>query len=239
MHIFLYTIQPTHVHYHTVLYSYDLHTLQNRFYLHNNAIASLQTTMPILLDHIMHTSIDTIAFPDDGAAKRFGAMFRAGEDGGERVAGGEIEGEVGVGGDAYAQTHTHTSKLNKHYDIITCGKTRNTTQRSVHIQQGSAQDKHILIVDDLVQTGSTLYECACVLRAQGAKSVSVFVAHAVFPHEGWRRFVRHGDSANSVFDKFYVTNSIPTVTDMLPRGDVYEVLELQHKIIQDLDGYSV
>lgn len=60
----------------TRLIIYDLHTLQNRFYLHGNSIASLQTTIPMLIDRIQSTTIDCIAFPDDGAAKRFGAMFK-------------------------------------------------------------------------------------------------------------------------------------------------------------------
>ena len=33
----------------TRLLTYDLHTLQNRFYLHNHAFASLQTTIPLLI----------------------------------------------------------------------------------------------------------------------------------------------------------------------------------------------
>ena len=37
------------------------------------------------------------------------------------------------------------------------------------------------------QTGGTLYECGVALKALGASSVSVFVAHAVFPNESWKR----------------------------------------------------
>ena len=56
----------------TRLVIYDLHTLQNRFYLHNNAIASLQTSIPLLINKLASSSseIDCIAFPDDGANKR-------------------------------------------------------------------------------------------------------------------------------------------------------------------------
>lgn len=61
----------------TRLLIYDLHTLQNRFYLHGNAIASLQTTVPVLFDEIRRAGIDAVAFPDDGAAKRFGHMFQS------------------------------------------------------------------------------------------------------------------------------------------------------------------
>ena len=54
---------------------YDLHTLQNRFYLHGNSVASLHTAIPLLKDKIKETDINAVAFPDDGAAKRFAALF--------------------------------------------------------------------------------------------------------------------------------------------------------------------
>lgn len=41
-----------------------------------------------------------------------------------------------------------------------------------------------------------------------------------------------------VFDKFLVTNSIPTTTDKLPRDDVYVVLDLVDRIKNDLDLHS-
>ena len=63
----------------TRLMVYDLHTLQNRFYLQGNCIASLQTTIPLLRKKLLNTKIDCVAFPDDGAAKRFGEMFEVSE----------------------------------------------------------------------------------------------------------------------------------------------------------------
>ena len=96
-------------------------------------------------------------------------------------------------------------------------------------------DKKVVIVDDLVQTGGTLYECGAKLLDLGAASVSAFVAHGVFPREAWKRFARGGD--RDVFDTFYVTNSIPTTTDKLPSDDVFEVIDLTERVIDDLDNY--
>eukprot|EP00668_Euglena_longa_P038403 GGOE01049407.1.p1 GENE.GGOE01049407.1~~GGOE01049407.1.p1 ORF type:complete len:351 (-),score=121.84 GGOE01049407.1:432-1421(-) len=57
---------------------YDLHTLQNRFYFHSSACASLCTTIPVLQRAILSNpeyAFDVIAFPDEGACKRFGRLF--------------------------------------------------------------------------------------------------------------------------------------------------------------------
>lgn len=57
------------------LMMYDLHTLQNRHYVHGNCIASLQSTIPVLIDTLEGMDIQCVAFPDDGAKKRFSFMF--------------------------------------------------------------------------------------------------------------------------------------------------------------------
>jgi phosphoribosylpyrophosphate synthetase len=185
----------------TRLVIYDLHTLQNRFYLHGHAIASLQSTTPLLVERIRATRINCVAFPDDGAAKRFGFMFR----------------DLG-------------------YEIVTCGKTRDGDKRRVVIQYGAPQHRHVIIIDDLVQTGGTLFECGVALQNAGAASVCAFVVHAVFPNQSWRSFLSTGE--RHCFDRFFTTNSIPTVTDTLPRNDVFEVLDISRKIVDDLDSFS-
>ena len=187
----------------TRLMVYDLHTLQNRFYLHGNAVASLLTAIPLLKKRILESKIDCVGFPDDGAAKRFSALFQ------------DLD-----------------------LEIIVCGKTRGANEeRNVVIQDGNAQGKTIVIVDDLVQTGGTLFECGKTLKEAGALSVNAFVTHAVFPSQSWRRFAKGGDRA--CFDKFWVTNSMPSVTKCLPVDDgIFEVLDLMDLIIDDLDHYS-
>ena len=188
----------------TRLMVYDLHTLQNRFYLHGNAVASLQTAIPLLKLRMQQSNINCVAFPDDGAAKRFAALFQ------------DME-----------------------LEIIVCGKTRGADdERNVVIQDGNAQGRNIVIVDDLVQTGGTLFECGKTLQEAGALSVNAFVTHAVFPSESWKRFAKGGDRA--CFDTFWVTNSIPSVTKCLPveKGGIFEVLDLMDLVIDDLDHYS-
>mmetsp|Transcript_33340 Transcript_33340/g.92130 ORF Transcript_33340/g.92130 Transcript_33340/m.92130 type:complete len:770 (-) Transcript_33340:131-2440(-) len=190
---------------------YDLHTLQNKFYLHGNAIASLHSTVPLLLRTLRAEkladaeAVTAIAFPDDGATKRFGKPF-----------------------------------LEAGFRVVTCGKVRDGDRRIVRITEGDCKGHHVLVVDDLTRSGGTLYECGRVLRESGAASVSAFVAHAAFPSAAVRKFCR-GTGGNgeqpgqyAIFRRFYTTNSNPVVTEAMPRGDVFTVLDLLPQLLEDL-----
>lgn len=180
---------------------YDIHALQERFYFHGATLPSLHTALPLLYGKLrLEGKITHVAFPDDGAAKRF-----------------------------------KNQCLKENYEVIICGKVRHGDQREITIQEGEVADNHIIIIDDLVQTGGTLYECASLLRERGAASVSAYVTHGVFPNQSWKRFCREGD--RGIFDKFYVTNSIPTVSDNLPKDNVFEVLDLTQQIVTDLTPF--
>ena len=87
-----------------------------------------------------------------------------------------------------------------------------------------------------MQTGGTLYECALALRSNGARKVNAFVAHAVFPNSSWKAFCKlPSPGSRAVFDRFWVTNSVPSVVKAFPKDDVFEVLDLMPRIIMDLD----
>lgn len=189
---------------------YDLHTLQNKFYLHGNAIASLHSTVPLLLrvlraeQRLDADAITAIAFPDDGATKRFGKPF-----------------------------------LEAGFRVVTCGKVRDGDRRIVRITEGDCKGHHVLVVDDLTRSGGTLYECGRVLRESGAASVSAFVAHAAFPDAAVKKFCNAGGEGGkpgqyAIFRRFYTTNSNPVVTEALPKGDVFTVLDLLPQLVEDL-----
>uniref|UniRef100_A0A7S4Q0L7 phosphoribosylformylglycinamidine cyclo-ligase n=1 Tax=Alexandrium monilatum TaxID=311494 RepID=A0A7S4Q0L7_9DINO len=189
---------------------YDLHTLQNKFYLHGNAIASLHSTVPLLLRVLRAEqrsdadAVTAIAFPDDGATKRFGKPF-----------------------------------LEAGFPVVTCGKVRDGDRRIVRITEGDCKGHRVLVVDDLTRSGGTLYECGRVLRESGALSVSAFVAHAAFPAAAVKKFcVRGGEGGTpgkyAIFQRFYTTNSNPVVTEALPKGDVFTVIDLLPQLLEDL-----
>lgn len=56
----------------------DIHALQERFYFSDNVIPRLESAIPLLkleLEHVFGQGNYTVAFPDDGACKRFKSYF--------------------------------------------------------------------------------------------------------------------------------------------------------------------
>jgi phosphoribosylpyrophosphate synthetase len=212
---------------------YDIHTLQNRFYLKGGSVARLDTALPLLGPALARTLGDfgdlgdivgvasptggkamaavaaspriVFAFPDEGASKRFTALLPPGAA------------------------------------VAVCGKVRREGGgRIVSLHDGGAHlaaADVVVVVDDLVQSGGTLLECGRVLRAAcGARPVRLFafVTHAVFPRRSWEKFVPGTAAATAqgelVFDKFWITDSRPRTVDEIMAADradeVFEVLSL-------------
>jgi phosphoribosylpyrophosphate synthetase len=76
----------------------------------------------------------------------------------------------------------------QHFPTIVCTKVRDGNNRIVRLKEGEPHGRHVVIVDDLVQSGGTLIECQKLLAANGASKVSAYVTHGVFPKRSWERF---------------------------------------------------
>jgi phosphoribosylpyrophosphate synthetase len=206
--------------------TYDLHTLQNRFYVTGHAVATLHTAIPLIKDIITASQeevdggIKAVAFPDEGAQKRFGSMF---------------------------------DRMNIAPDnFVICSKKRYGSDKKVVIADGNAIGKHVIIIDDQTKSGGTLIKCAKVLKQEHegpfeaddkpptkgkANKVSTFVTHAICTDEFWSKFLplkaitstQNGERIPSsssteipigVFHKVYCTDSFPIrdVMDSVKNG---------------------
>jgi adenine phosphoribosyltransferase len=175
---------------------FDIHTLHEQFYFPDTVRPCLLSGLGLMQEYLGKEMDDmVVVFPDDGAAKRFGRAF--------------------------------TTK-NPTTPMIVCAKVRDGDKRRITIKDrmnmidGKPYTKAI-IVDDLVQTGGTLYECMLALKADGFVNVSAYVTHAVFPKKCYKDFLPGG--SKSGFYRFYVTDSIPEVAYELPQG-LFEVIPL-------------
>lgn len=148
------------------IYIFDIHAQQEQFYFADTVRVRCVSAMNLLLNQLNCDENVAIAFPDEGAFKRFSRYF------------------------------------SKYHQIV-CEKRRGTDdKRIITIKEGNPSGKNIIIVDDLIMSGSTMLECAKVLDSFGAAKVSAYATHGVFPGKSWTKFVdNHID--------LYITNSCP------------------------------
>jgi len=164
----------------------------------------LMSAIPLLIEALPKGT--TIAFPDEGAAKRFKKSFPA------------------------------------TFPIIVCSKVREEEKRIIRLtdkinwptdkQQQQVALDHVCIVDDLVQTGGTLNECRLALQTAGAKTVSCYVTHCVFPNKGYTKFMEGGPYFG--FRNFYTTNTISEVADEIADKKPFQVLKIQDLLVKEI-----
>ncbi|KAK3155086.1 hypothetical protein QOZ80_2BG0198660 [Eleusine coracana subsp. coracana] len=180
---------------------YDIHALQERFYFGDDVLPCFETGIPLLLQRLRQLPDPdnvTIAFPDDGAWKRF-------------------------------------HKQLQHFPMIVCNKVREGDKRIVRIKEGNPEGRHVVIVDDLVQSGGTLRECQKVLAAHGASKVSAYVTHAVFPKQSYERFLTSNSAGpGDQFAYFWITDSCPHTVKAIAQQPPFEVLSLAGSIADAL-----
>jgi len=185
---------------------FDIHANPVRFYFPDNVMMKMMRAAPLVIARFKEEEKDgfpiVIAFPDDGAAKRFKASY-------------------------------------PNFPIIVCSKIREGDTRIVRITdrinfpESLTLDKaHVVVVDDLVQSGGTLFECRKALSQFGAKRVSASVTHPVFPRDGWKNFLPGG--AMEGFHRFFVTNTIPEVANQLEGKEPFVVIRIDALLANDI-----
>lgn len=175
--------------------TFDIHALQQRFYFGDSVIPDLRSAVPLLRRELAKRP-DTsfaIAFPDEGARKRFARLF-------------------------------------PDYPIVLCDKRRHEDRRSIVVLEGETDGMHVVLVDDLIQTGSTLIEAAETLLRSGASAVSAFATHGVFPGESWKRF------DPTLFDRVWITDSCPEASAAVRGHPPFELLSLAPLIAESIES---
>ncbi|KAJ3683158.1 hypothetical protein LUZ60_013385 [Juncus effusus] len=180
---------------------FDIHALQERFYFGDYVLPCFESGVPLLknrLQQLPDSDNISIAFPDDGAYKRF-------------------------------------HKQLQHFPVIVCNKVREGEKRFVRIKEGDPKGRHIVIVDDLVQSGGTLIECQKVLAAHGAAKISAYVTHGIFPNKSWQRFqYDNGVGPQNGLTHFWITDSCPLTVKEVKNVPPFEILSLAGSIASTL-----
>lgn len=84
----------------------------------------------------------------------------------------------------------------------------------------SVTNKDVIIIDDMIASGSSIIDVAEQLKARGAKRVFIFSTFGLFTH-GFEKF----DQAfcKGIFDKIFTTNLIHQKTELLEKNWHYSV----------------
>ncbi len=104
-----------------------------------------------------------------------------------------------------------------------------------HVYMGTdVKDKNILIVDDMIASGTSVLDVARELRNKGAKKIFITSTFALFT-EGIEKF--KSAYKNNLFDALYTTNLsyIPKDFSSLEWFNIVDLSEMVAKIINQLD----
>ena len=67
---------------------------------------------------------------------------------------------------------------------------------------GELEGKHVLIIDDMIDTAGTIYNAACVAKEKGAISVVVAATHGIFSGECVKKL------SSEVIDQVFISDTI-------------------------------
>ena len=117
-------------------------------------------------------------------------------------------------------------------DIVLCDKYRKRANEIASMQViGDVTDAHVILLDDLIDTGGTIVKAGQLLLEKGAKSVRAICTHPVMSKDAYERI------ENSVLEELVVTDTIPMVRES-PKIKVLTVAELFAKAIGRLRDHE-
>ncbi|MDE1153261.1 MAG: ribose-phosphate diphosphokinase [Micavibrio sp.] len=109
---------------------------------------------------------------------------------------------------------------------------------------GDVKDKDCVIVDDMIDGGSTMVNAASLLKAHGAKSVTCYATHGILTGNALEKILlAKPDGMNPAIDKLIITDSIPDAQKKLDallakqpslKGRV-EILPVGNAMLKELD----
>lgn len=99
---------------------------------------------------------------------------------------------------------------------------------------GEVDGKNVIIIDDLIDTGSTFVQCAEALKKQGANRIVGVCTHPVFSGSAMERIAQ-----SEAISVLYVSDTIPLKGDH-PKIEVFSVAELfAEAIIRTHENQSI
>lgn len=89
-------------------------------------------------------------------------------------------------------------------DMVICDKHRKRANEIASMRLiGEVEDRNVVIIDDICDTGGTLAKCASLIKEKGAKSVRALITHPLLSGKAYDTI------ENSVLEELVVCNTIP------------------------------
>ena len=89
-------------------------------------------------------------------------------------------------------------------DMVICDKHRKRANEIASMTLiGEVEDRDVVIIDDIIDTGGTLVKCAALLKEKGARSVRALITHPVLSANAYENIEQ------SVLEELVVCNTIP------------------------------
>lgn len=117
-------------------------------------------------------------------------------------------------------------------DLVVCDKHRERANQVASMQLiGNVEGAHVVLVDDLIDTGGTLCKAAQLIMDKGALSVRAIATHGVLSGKAYENI------ENSVLEELVVTNTIPIKT-ISSKIKVLNLGDLFAKAIRKIHDYE-
>lgn len=202
---------------------YDAHSLGLSNYFGDNVIIRYKSGTKYLKKRLERTDVST-GYPDYGAYKRFCGMFDGGESYAKALGAAEKSDRSVDRSFIEVKLDGAVKEGERAFPMVICEKVRDGDKRFVHVKEGEVQGRHVVIIDDLIRSGTTILEARDALVKAGAEKISVYATHGVFPDESWRKFVDAG------FHKVWITDSVPRTAKAVSGVEPFEIISLDESI---------
>jgi ribose-phosphate pyrophosphokinase len=129
---------------------------------------------------------------------------------------------------------TRARAIAEHFssEIVICDKHRKRANEIASMQViGEVEGRHVIIIDDIVDTAGTLTKAAEVLREKGALSVRAVCTHPVLSGKAYENLDK------SVLEELIVTDTIP-LRGAHPKIKVLSVAEMFAQSIRKIHRYE-
>ena len=114
-------------------------------------------------------------------------------------------------------------------DMVICDKHRKRANEVASMQIiGSVEDRHVILIDDIIDTGGTLSKAANLIMEKGAKSVRALCTHPILSGDAYKNI------ENSALTELVVTDSLE-LKKSSSKIKAMSLAELFAKAIRNID----